>query len=121
MCLQTALRFLVACSNENAEQVHRHSQLVRSCKHFRILPPRDRRMDQLGLLGGEKKRSPASLVDAIQTETSLHDSSRRMGVVWEHQVTGLVGNNLAKDQSFGVFLLHLAFFMSDHERLCRYA
>ena len=55
--------------------------------------------DLFRLIGSEEKITAGSLFDTVHAETGLHDSARRVRVVREHQVAGLVGNHVAKDQS----------------------
>src|SRR5438034_8092150 len=55
--------------------------------------------DLFRLIGGEEKITAGRLFDTVHAETGLHDSARRVRVLREHQVAGLVGNHLAKDQS----------------------
>ena len=74
-----------------------HPVVVKANELVRCRPADQHGADLFGLLGREEKISAGGLLDAVHAHTGLHDSARRVGIVGEHQVAGLMGNHLTEN------------------------
>src|SRR5262245_10231088 len=73
-------------------------RLSRQTNLARVRPADQNSADLFRLFGREEKTAARSLLDTIQAEARLHDSSCRVRIVRQHQVAGFVGNHLAENQ-----------------------